>query len=496
MSGNEAAAAASEPRKKKTYHVGNLEYTKAGLLALFFWLLWGDFCFVLMEGAFGPILQFRLLNDLKADPVFYTLIMATIPGLLNFVMNPIISIKSDRHRGPRGRRIPFLLYSTPFVCGLLALMGFGNEIGAYVQAHFFASMSTATVTVWVFGVMFIVFFMFNMFMNTTFYYLFNDVVPQEHFVKFMAYMRVVGGLAGMLYSWFIWGYSDKSGPFTLNLGFCQWHTDHIWYPKLILVGMALFYLVGFTLACLRIKEPSYPDPPPLAKGDRFTEKLSSTVRTLAKECFGHKFYWLLFTTLTFEALYTAASSFQQPMLKSMGIDLIRLGKIGSIAGFVSIGLTMITASWGDRWHPVPLMVVTITGLVVTAPVALLFLIPNLSPETYLWIRVAYIVTHIPVGIIGGLASGPFLMRLFPRPKYGQFSAAMSMVRTILAGVLGSLLAGGFMKLMQSVHGGSTYYMRYCFVWQMFFQVITLVCYVFLYREWKRLGGSKGYTPPA
>lgn len=35
----------------KNYHCGTLTYTKAGLFVLFAWLLWGDFCFTLMEAA-------------------------------------------------------------------------------------------------------------------------------------------------------------------------------------------------------------------------------------------------------------------------------------------------------------------------------------------------------------------------------------------------------------------------------------------------------------
>ena len=90
--------------------VGDLVYTKMGLLALFFWLLWFDFCFSIMETVMSPILQFRLVNELNMDPFFYAVFLTTIPTVINLVLVPVISIKSDRHRGPRGRRIPFLLY--------------------------------------------------------------------------------------------------------------------------------------------------------------------------------------------------------------------------------------------------------------------------------------------------------------------------------------------------------------------------------------------------
>ena len=189
----------------KTFRVGSLVYTRRTLFALFFWLLWFDFSFSLMETVIAPILQFRLKNELKADSVMYLMVMSTLPSVLNFVLNPIVSIKSDRHRSPRGRRIPFLLYWSPVVCIFLALMGFGNEIAAWVQCMFLPGHPIEQLTIWTFGILFLVFTIFNLILNTIFYYLFNDVVPESHFVKFMSYMRVVGTLAGMIYSWFIFG---------------------------------------------------------------------------------------------------------------------------------------------------------------------------------------------------------------------------------------------------------------------------------------------------
>ena len=115
-------------------HVGNISYTKWGLLMLFAWLLWFDFCFSMMEGVLGAVLSFRLVNELKAPNVLIGIMMGSIPALLGFFLTPVISVKSDRHRSPRGRRIPFLLWASPFVCALLALMGFSNDIGAWLHA--------------------------------------------------------------------------------------------------------------------------------------------------------------------------------------------------------------------------------------------------------------------------------------------------------------------------------------------------------------------------
>jgi MFS family permease len=223
------------------------------------------------------------------------------------------------------------------------------------------------------------------------------------------------------------------------------------------------------------------------------------VKTLVRECFGDNFYTLLFVTVSVQFLYESSGSpFTQPMLVAQGVNLDTLGKISTATGFITLVLTLITANWGDRWHPMPLMLLTAVLLVVTAPFGLLFLIPGLSPDAYMWIMVTYNATHIPISVIGGLAAFPFFMVMFPKDRYGQFSAAMCTVRSILAGILGSILAGGFMKLMAYVlqHGNSNdqYYLRYCFVWKMFFQAVACGLYLKLYREWKRKGGREGFKP--
>src|SRR5271154_1464383 len=97
------------PQAPKTYRVGTLTYTKAALTMLFFWLLWGDFCYTLMESVTGPIMQLKF-QALHSSNVQIGLILGTIPGIVYSTLNPVISYKSDRYRSRFGRRIPFILF--------------------------------------------------------------------------------------------------------------------------------------------------------------------------------------------------------------------------------------------------------------------------------------------------------------------------------------------------------------------------------------------------
>ena len=82
------------------YSVGTLTYTKMGLVALFGWLLWGDFCFQMMEAVTPAIIPLKL-QPLDAPNWAIALIMVTLPGMLNMTVCPWVSFKSDRHSGSR-----------------------------------------------------------------------------------------------------------------------------------------------------------------------------------------------------------------------------------------------------------------------------------------------------------------------------------------------------------------------------------------------------------
>jgi hypothetical protein len=491
------------PRDGQPQTITAIQYTTRGLVALFCWLLWFDFSFTLMEAVLGPIIQFHLLgkDGLNCDPWLYKTLMGTVPSILAIFWTPFLSIKSDRHRGPRGRRVPFLLYGAPPVCLCLAVIGFGNEIGQWIQATILTGTSVATVTIWTFGILCLIYMVFNTYLGTTFYYLFNDVVPPQHFVKFMAWMRAVGGVAMAVYSWFLFGYSAKSGPLTINLAIhwpfnwqiIYWHVENIWYPKIILVGAAIFYLLAGTIPMLRIKEPKYPPPAPLAEGDTFVARTAQTLKTLTKECFCHRFYVIFFVTQIVVFMGYQMGDFMNPARQEMGIDLDALGKLGAVVGLISIPLIFVTGVFGDRFHPMPLMVVAMAFQLTTAPIQMLFLIPGLSPQTYYYIQIASNVIWIPVSLVTGLAEWPLGMSILPRERYGQFCGVAAMLRNILAMVLGSQFAGLLMGVLKEHFGA--YAGRFAFAWNFLFAGLGLLCYYLLYRQWKRLGGRKGFAPP-
>ena len=282
----------------------------------------------------------------------------------------------------------------------------------------------------------------------------------------------------------------------ISLGFWSYSTDQIWYPKVILIGASVFYVCLGMISYFKIREPSYPPPPPPAAGSTFFARTAATLKTITKECFSHRFYALIFLWMTLSGLADVTGQWKTPMKVSLGIDLGLLGQLGAWSGLVGLVLTVLTANFGDRFKAMPLMLVAATGLVLTAPIGLLYLVPGLPSGWYFYIELAYVLTHIPVGLVFGMASGPLLMELFPRDRYGQFSAAGSMIRNTMAGMLGAYFVSRLLDWFKVLFGGSDYYLRFSYTWQIFFQAANLLVLFLIYRHWERLGGAKGFRPPA
>ena len=93
------AIPASEPQPV-VYKVGTLTYTWRSLVVLFAWLLWGDFCWTMMEAVVPSIMPLKL-RSLDSPNVLIGLVLSTLPATLNLTVTPILSFKSDHHRGIR-----------------------------------------------------------------------------------------------------------------------------------------------------------------------------------------------------------------------------------------------------------------------------------------------------------------------------------------------------------------------------------------------------------
>ncbi|MEI8247343.1 MAG: hypothetical protein WCI51_16035, partial [Lentisphaerota bacterium] len=224
----------------KTYRCGTLTYTKIGLTAVLAWLLWGDFCFTLMEAVVPSIVPLKL-KGLGCPNWMMGVILSTVPGILHMTVCPYVSFKSDRFRSRWGRRIPFIVCTMPFLCISLAMLGWSDDISLLLQKYSPAltQFAPATLTVVLIGFFMIMFQFFNMFVSSVFWYLFNDVVPPQVIGRFVGILRIITMMATTLYNFFIFKYAES-------------------HMREIFLGAAVLYFVGFGIMCLMVKEGEYP----------------------------------------------------------------------------------------------------------------------------------------------------------------------------------------------------------------------------------------------
>jgi MFS family permease len=454
--------------------VGTLQYTKMGLVTLFVWLLWGDFCFTLMEQVIPSILPLKL-QSLKAPNWLLGLIVTTIPSIMNLLVNPTISFRSDRYRSRWGRRIPFLLMATPFVTLSLIAMGYSDEIGLFlytsVISHFVRISPTASM-LFVIALLMICFQFFNMFISTVYYYLFNDVVPSTYLARCMALFQVLGAAGSTAYNFFMFPYAKT-------------------HMRAIFIAAAVVYFVGFMLMCLKVKEGQYPPPPQNVGGKK---GIWAAAQTYCLECYTHRFYWDFFLMNSFVQLSSCVNAFNLLYILSLGVTLKQLGYIGGVAGIVSLVLLYPAGMLSDKFHPVRIMYVALVGRLLGAAFGFIYLFYDFTPNTVFIITCISTAIFLPIGVIYAASGLPLYMLILPKERYGQFGSADAIVRSIFT-IAGGIVAGTFLDIMKKIYSGDDYYYRFVPCWQATCFLIALFFMYRVYRGWKTHGGHENYVPP-
>jgi len=455
------------------YRCGTLTYTKFSLAILFCWLLWGDFCYMLMETVVPSILPLKF-RALGASNTAIGLILTTIPMIINSVCNPIISFKSDRHRSKWGRRIPFILFTMPVTVFFLLCVGFADRIAIWLHGWLGSTtfgLSDTQFAVVLIGIMMVAFSFFNTFVNSVFWYLFNDVVPEHLLARFMSWFRIVSMIASALYNFFIFRYAQS-------------------HAVEIFIGAAILYFIGFGLMCLNVKEGEYPPPPANVEGK---SGFLAGVITFAKGCHSQPHYIYIFLVGMCFAGAGAVGPFNMLFLLSLGLDVADIGKISGVGCFVMGAMIAISGWLADRYHPTRIVILGVALQILLAiPAAMTWLFYHPDPNTAFWLYLTIAVClNAPIGALIGVLDPPMFMRLFPRSLYGQFCSANAMWRSISLIINGTLI-GIFFDLIGGYVGKERAY-AFIPVWQLLFYLLMLFFLCKVYKGWQRLGGDDNYV---
>ncbi|MFA6286019.1 MAG: MFS transporter [Opitutaceae bacterium] len=450
----------------KTWRVGTLVYTASGLVALFCWLTFGDFAWSMRDRSVLPMAQWYL-NHLNVPNVLFGLLLTSFPALLGMLLGPVISVKSDRHRGRWGRRIPFLLVTTPLAAFGMIALGLTPLFAKWVHGHF-PQQDEMVVSVICFGFAWAAFEFATIAGGAVFGGLVNDVVPKPMLGRFYGLFRAISLIDGMIFNYWIVGHVPEH--FTL-----------------ILCAVGVFYGCAFTWVCLKVKEGGYPPPPlPATMADgsapaRGLRTFFAETKRYCRECFTNPYYLSIFALLQIAVLaFNPINTFSIPYARSLGMDMTVYGKYLALTYLISLSLSFFLGWLADVFHPLRISIASLACYIVVTAWGSLY---ATTAETFLIAWVAH-------GVLSGCyftSAASLGQRLFPHSRFAQFMSAASifiaLANMTIAPVMGLVIdrSGGIYRHTFSVACGLA--------------VVALVAGLYVHRQFMKLGGPGGYVAP-
>jgi len=380
---------------KSVHAAGTLRYTAAGLAIVVFWLLFGEFAIALRDRSALPgVLE--LLRQHHASDTLVALLVSALPALLGSVLVPIVGFRSDRFRSRWGRRLPFLMGTTPVAA--LVLVALGNCAAFGRATDRLLGSASPGVDACVLGWFCLCWTLFEgVALVTLALYagLVNDIVPRPVLGRFYAGVRIVSLGAGILFN--LW---------------CFDLTEH--HLREVFLGVGLFFGLACLLMCRQLKEGDY-GPPPAAAPDR--TPLRTMARAYWRECLSDRHFLLVFLALTASELaFVPFNTFSQLYAASLGMDKAQLGRLLAGSYALSIGLSSVVGWLVDRTSAAAL---TAVALALYACVACAGFAAVHDLQDF---AVVYVL-HVLVSGMYYTASASLPMVLFPRARFLQFDAA-------------------------------------------------------------------------
>lgn len=445
---------------RKLWTVGTLTYTTGGLVILFCWLLAGDFAWSMKERSVMWVVQL-LIKKFEASDFVSGLLIGTLPQAMALVLTPIVSYRSDRHRGRWGRRIPFLIIPTPIAALSMVGLAFSPEIGTFLHGLLGAGSPGLNPSILiVFAVFWTVFEVATVTANAVFFGLINDVVPKAVIGRFYGMFRAVGLCVAMMFNYWLFGKAETH------------YTE-------IFIGIGLLYGVGFTAMCFKVKEGQYPPPPPVPPSR--AGGLVAAVRTYFRESFTRPYFLWIYASIAFSWMAMLAPNlFNVFFAQRVNMSMDTYGKHLAATFMISFVMSYFIGAFADRLHPLRL---SLGVMAVYAAVVLAggFLITDAR---------SFGIVLILTGVVGGTwqtAAASLTMRLFPQARYAQIDSARAIVSSF-----GMMLVGPVMGYFLDLSGHDY---RYAYLAAGVLAALALLTGLVVHAKFMRLGGPKGYVAP-
>jgi len=442
------------------WRVGTLAYTGVGLATLTFWLLWGDVAWSMRDRSVPSVMQL-LFQKFGASNLVSSLLISTLPYGLILLISPIVSFRSDRYRSRWGRRIPFLAIHIPFVVLSMVAVAFSPSLGQFLHqilGQYSPGLSTCTLIIIAMG--WGVFELATVVANAVFYGLINDVVPSSLLGRFYGVFRAISLIASILFNYYVFGKAEQHFP-------------------LVFLGIGLVYGLSFTMMCLKVKEGDYPPPvqPKEGAGNFFV-----AARTYFRECFSKPYYLWVFASIALPWIaFIGVNHFSVYFAKSLAMDMGFYGKCLALTYGCSLVLSYPLGMLADKFHPLRTSLVTILLYALVTAAGAIF-------STRAEIFAVFFVLH---GVLSGAwftSSASLPLRMFPKENFSQFYAALNMFIG-----LGIMTAG---PIVGHLIDFTQKFYRLTFIASSSLAFLAVILGVIVHTKFMKLGGPKGYTPPA
>lgn len=435
--------------------VGTLRYTLPGLVLTVLLLCLGSGLYIMQASAFNNALPL-VLKDIEASDTAVAVFMTAIPQLLNMVVTPIVSFRSDRTRSRLGRRMPYLLAAAPFVMLFLLGIGWIHQIAEEVRAVF--PFLPESFTLILLGIMIVGYQVFFLVVASIIYYVFPDVIPARYIGRVMALFQLTGSLAGFLFSRYLLKYIDS-------------HMEYLF------TGVGIAFAVMMILMTLLVREGDYP---PVDDGLR-QPTLIDNMKIYFRECYSIPFYYSIFATIALsDASIVCRGMFN--LLYARDTLHISVAEFGIMAGWGGVTGVVLAYPLGLLVDRIGALKVYAIGLATVVAVNL-WCFFGVRDELTFFIATLLLAVSYTIQMTSTL---PVLIAIFPKELYGQFCSASSLLRA------------GFVALM-GIGGGIIFDWlddyQYIYLWDFLFTLAAFLCFLKLYADWRKRGGHDAYRAP-
>ena len=444
----------------KIWTAGTLTYTTAGLIALFGWLLWGDFSWSMKERAVIPVATL-MVRSFGISDFAYGLLIVSFTNLTNIFLMPIVSYRSDRYRSKLGRRIPYLLKTTPFIVVGLFGLGMTPALGGWLQGvigaeHISYNMSALIV----FGVFWALLDFGTTLSNAIFMALTNDVVPTRLIGRFMGLFRATSLFCAVFFNYFLLGHAED-------------------WSKAIFISLGILYGTGLGLMCLKIKEGEYP--PPEQPSDE-KKGLVGAVKNYFSECFSLPYYRWILAALTICIMSVVPFNVYAIFYaKSLGMEMGDFGKLYAMIFAIAFITSYTMGSLADRFHPIRM------GMISMGVLTVVMLVGGFFATSIKSFSIVFVCEGVSIMAFNTLIAS-YGQRLYPRELFAQFNSATLMMQGLGCVVLAPLV-GKYLDLT-----GNHY--NHVFFIGSAIALAGLISLLVVYRHFQQLGGDQNYQAPA